>query len=272
MFGRAEKPLLVLCAIATGGLLATTPLHAQDGESLFGVDSASVTYGPYLRLDLGGAMLDPSSATWAPPSEDDPSIALDASADDVGFGAIGVGFDWQNGIRADLSVFGMGKSDMTAPCSSASDGSSCSTHGSVSDASITTRGVMASVYYAPLEARGSNARFQPFFVAGIGGARNEVGDWTRENPGADRPVRTFEGDTTSGLAWSVGVGASYQVTEPGRWPVIVEASWRYYDFGNATGSSTPLPESGSSEPRDPFNFDNEAQVVTFGVRIPLQRY
>lgn len=272
MFGQSHRLPFVLCALAAGGISAATPSQAQDGESLFGVDSASVTYGPYLRLDLGGAMLDPSNAFWAPPGEDDPSISLDATAEDVGFGALGIGFDWQTGIRADLSVFGTGTSNMSAPCESVSDGTSCSTHGSVSDASVSTRGIMASVYYAPLEARGSNARFQPFFVAGIGGARNEVGDWTRENPSADRPIRTFEGDTTSALAWSVGVGASYQVTEPGRWPVILEASWRYYDFGEASGSSTPLPDSGNSQPRDPFTFDNEAQVVTFGVRIPLQRY
>lgn len=114
MFGQSRRPLIVMWALVVG-VSAANSSHAQDGESLFGVDSASVTYGPYLRLDLGGAMLDPSSAFWAPPSEDDPSISLDASADDVGFGAIGVGFDWQNGIRADLSLFGMGTSNMTAP-------------------------------------------------------------------------------------------------------------------------------------------------------------
>ena len=263
---------LVPCAILLAGLVAGAPVAAQDGESLFGVQSASVTYGPYVRLELGGSMPDPGGAFWDPPGASDPRISFDASAEDTGFGAIGVGFDWQNGLRGDLSLFGTGTSDVTAPCSSASDGSSCSTHASITDASVSTRGVMASVFYAPLEAQGSNAPFQPFVVAGLGVARNEVGDWTRENPASGRPTRTFEGDTSSGLAWSIGIGASYQITRPGRWPVIVEAAWRYYDFGEASGSSTPLPGFGSGEPRQPFSFDHTSQVVTFGVRIPLQRY
>lgn len=60
----------------------------------------------------------------------------------------------------------------------------------------------------------------------FGVARNEVGDWTRESPTSARPIRTYEGNTSSGFAWSVGIGDSYQITEPGRWPVIVEAAWR----------------------------------------------
>jgi opacity protein-like surface antigen len=259
-------------AVLTAALFAATPAAPQDGESLFGVQSASVTYGPYVRLDLGGAMPDPSGAFWDPPGASDPRISFDASADDTAFGAIGLGFDWQNGIRADVSLFATGTSDVTAPCASASDGSPCSTHASITDASVSTRGVMASVYYAPLEAQGSNAPFQPFVVAGVGIARNEVGDWTRENPTSGRPTRTFEGGTSSGLAWSLGIGASYQVTRPGRWPVIIEAAWRYYDFVEASGGSTPLPGFGGGEPREPFTFDNTSQVVTFGIRVPLQRY
>ncbi len=269
---QGQRHIHLMATALTGALLAATPAAPQDGESLFGVQSASVTYGPYVRLDLGGVMPDPGGAFWDPSGADDPRISFDASADDAAFGALGLGFDWQNGIRADVSLFATGTSDVTAPCASASDGSPCSTHASITDASVSTRGVMASVYYAPLEAQGSNAPFQPFVVAGIGVARNEVGDWTRENPASGRPARTYEGDTSSGLAWSLGIGASYQVTRPGRWPIIVEAAWRYYDLGEASGGSTPLPGFGGSEPREPFTFDNQSQVVTFGVRIPLQRY
>jgi opacity protein-like surface antigen len=135
---------------------------------------------------------------------------------------------------------------------------------------------MGNVFYAPLEARGSNAIFQPFLVAGIGLARNKVGEWTRtknlDNPTYDtNTVRTYEGATTTSLAWSVGIGASLQVTRPGRWPpVIIEVALRHYDFGSASGGSQPI--GSGSEPRQPFTFDNEAQVVTLGVRIPLRRF
>ena len=133
---------------------------------------------------------------------------------------------------------------------------------------------MANVFYAPMEARGSNAVFQPFVVAGIGVAENEVSEWTRRNTasGAGRTFRTFEGDTNSGVAWSVGLGASLQVTKPGKWPVILEAAWRYYDFGEANGGTTPLPGEGNGVPAKALTFENTSNVVSFGLRIPLQRY
>lgn len=267
------KSSLSFASIAAASLLAApVAAQAQDGASLFGVESASVTFGPYARVEFGGAIPSLDGAYWLPPGQSDPQVNFDADGENTGFGAIAFGYDWQNGIRADLSFFGTGTSSVTAPCSSASDGSDCSTHAQITDASVSTRGAMANVFYAPLEARGSNATFQPFVVAGVGIARNEVGEWTRENPTSGRPVRMFEGDTSTGLAWSIGLGASLQVTRPGQWPVVLEASWRYYDLGTASGGSVALPGNGNSEPRQPFSFDNTDQVVTLGVRIPLQRY
>lgn len=251
------------------------PVAAQDDPSLFGIRTASVTYGPYARIEAGVAVPSLDNAYWLPPGTDDPRIDFDADGDNAGFGAVAFGFDWQNGIRADLAFFGTGTSDVVAPCASAGDGQPCSFHSDITDASVSTVGAMANLFYAPFEARGSNAVFQPFFVAGLGIARNEVGEWTRtknpDNPTfASGTVRTFEGDTTTGLAWSVGVGAALQVTRPGRWPVIVEASWRYYDFGTASGGATPIGTG--SEPIQPFTFDRTDQVFTLGVRVPLRRY
>jgi opacity protein-like surface antigen len=55
--------------------------------------------------------------------------------------------------------------------------------------------------------------FQPFFVAGVGFASNHMRNWTRVNIG--RPDRTFEGAGSLSFAWSVGIGAWYQVTKAG---------------------------------------------------------
>jgi len=142
----------------------------------------------------------------------------------------------------------------------------------ISAVSVKTTALLGTVFYAPLEARGSNAVLQPFLSAGLGLAQNKVGDWTRVNPGATQPSRTFAGDTSSSLAWSVGAGLSYQVTKPGKWPVILEASVRYYDFGSASGGATPLAGSGASQPVQPLTFDHSQSVVSIGVRIPLRRY
>ncbi len=267
------SPKLISAALGVAMVFVNSgQAAAQDAEGLFGARSASVTYGPYARTEAGWSMAEPGDGTWTPPGVSDPRIMFDVDGKTSGFGAVAVGYDWQNGFRADLSVFGTGASDISASCASASDGSSCSTHVQSVNAEVSTRGLMANIFYAPLEARGSNSVFQPFIVAGIGIARNEVTDWTRSNPDSARPSRTFEGDTSSDLAWSIGAGASLQVSRPGRWPIIVEAAWRYYDFGTASGGSTPLPDSGGSQPREPFSFDHESHVVTFGIRVPLQKY
>lgn len=263
---------LAAAVVFTAASGAAATAGPQDGRSIFGVTSAGVTYGPYGRLEFGGSIPSLGDAYWESPGASDPRVDFDADAENSGFGALAVGYDWQNGWRADMSVFGTGTSDVTAPCSSVSDGTSCATHASIDSASVSTVGVMTNVFYAPLEARGSSAVLQPFVVAGLGLAQNTVGTWTRSNATSSRPTRTFEGDTSTDLAWSVGVGASFQVSKPGRWPIVVEAAWRYYDFGSASGGSTPLAGNGTSEPRTPFTFDNSTQVVSIGVRIPLERF
>jgi len=250
---------------------------AQDNGTAFGQRVASVTFGPYARVEYGSSAPSLGSAYWLPPGDSDPQVNFDATLldDRTGFGSVAFGYDWQNGLRAELAIFGTGTADLTAPCSSVSNGTPCSEHSDITSASVSTSGFFGNVYYAPFEARGSNSIFQPFVVAGIGIARNEVGEWTRtknpDNPTfPDNTVRTYSGATNSELAWSVGVGAALQVTRPGQWPVIVEAAWRYYDFGTASGGAQPIG-TGSS-PREPFSFDIDTQVISIGVRVPLQRY
>lgn len=266
--------VLAACSVLLGAG-AAMPVMAQDDASLFGAGRvASVTYGPYLRLDIGRSNPAYEGANWRPPGYDpDPEVSFGLGGEDyISMGSLAIGFDWQNGWRGDVGVVGTGTDDISGPCIGASDGSSCAVHADIESASISTTAVMGHVFYAPFEARGSNSPFQPFFMAGAGVARNEVGEWTRVNAGATRPSRTFEGDRTSSLALSVGVGAAYQITKPGDWPIILEGSIRYYDFGDASGGATPLPGNGSSSPVRPLTFDTSQSVVSFGVRIPLKRY
>ena len=264
-------------ALGIGIVAMAGAASAQDDKSLFGIRTSSVTYGPYARVEMGVSMPDLGGAYWLPPGAADPRIdfAANPAKNSVGFGALAVGFDWQTGVRGDVSIFGAGKTGVSAPCSSASDGTPCSAHADITSTSIRSNGVMANVFYAPLEARGSNAVFQPFIVGGLGISRNTVGEWTRvKNPGnptfASDTTRTFKGDTTTRLAWSLGIGASLQVTRPGKWPVLIEASWRYYDFGSASGSAEPV--AAGSQPRQPLTFDTAGQVVTIGLRVPLKRF
>ena len=248
----------------------TTPLTAAP-DSLPGAGLASVTYGPYLRAEFGMATTDINDGSWQPhgyPS--DPQVNFDLSGEDGSFDTVAMGFDWMNGYRFDLGMTFSESMSVTGPCASASDGSSCAIHADITSASLKTNALMGSLYYSPLEAAGKNTTFNPFVVVGLGLANNKVGDWTRTNDSLSTGVdRSFEGDSSTSLAYSLGFGASWQVTKPGQWPVILEASYRYYNFGTAQGGSTPI--NGGQSPVTPLTFDVDNQVVSIGVRVPLQR-
>lgn len=250
--------------------MLSAPLAAAP-DTLPGAGLASVTYGPYLRAELGMATTDITDGSWQPHGyPTDPQVNFDLSGQDGGFGAVAIGFDWMNGYRFDLGVAFSESMSVTGPCASASDGSDCASHADITSASLNTNALMGSLYYSPLEAAGKNTTFNPFVVVGLGLANNKVGDWTRTNDSLVTGVnRSFEGDSSTSLAYSVGFGASWQLTKPGQWPVILEASYRYYNFGTAQGGSTPI--DGGESPVTPLKFDVENQVVSIGVRVPLQR-
>lgn len=263
--------LRALAAVACLGLTAPEQAAAQDGGSLFGMDTASVTYGRYVRLELGLANPNPDGGTWLPPGPGDPRIYFDLSGENTGYGAVAYGFDWMDGIRADVALTFFGNTDLTSP-----EGETIppdtEQHAEITDASVRTTAVMANLFFSPMEAQGSNSRFQPFVVGGLGLARNQMGSWERTNTDSGRETRRFEGNTSNALAVSLGLGASYQVTRAGQRPVIVEAAWRYYHLGRAKGSPVPFPGDGQAQPREALNFANEQSVFTLGVRIPLQRF
>ncbi|MGO4910295.1 outer membrane protein [Pseudorhodobacter sp. W20_MBD10_FR17] len=266
----AYIPRSVSVSVATACFLVSSfaaPFASAQESAFASLPTASVTYGPYARFELGAARKSVSGGYWQPPGfPNDPQVNFDLDTGNSSFKSIAYGYDWQNGFRGDISLSSTGSTKVSGPCQSASNGSSCSTHADITNASVSTTALMGNLFYSPMEQRGSNSVFQPFVVAGIGLARNKVGTWTRDNGG----LRSFEGDTNTDVAFSVGFGASMQVTRPGKWPVIIEAAWRYYDYGTASGSSTPLDLG--AEPVTPLTFENREQVISLGVRIPLKRY
>lgn len=263
-----------LRATSLAVLVLAASFGAATAQSLgLGPDVASVTYGPYVRAELGHARNEAEGGYWDPPGMSDPRVFFDLDADNGSFGSLAFGYDWQNGWRADVAFTRFGQVSVSGPCSGASDGSSCSTHANIDSASVAATAMMANLFYAPFEAQGSNSRFQPFVVAGLGLSRNKVGAWTRVNDdlaGTEDEFRTFAGASSTELAWSLGLGASWQITPPGRHPIIVEATWRYYDLGEAQGGAEPA--TSGRPPRTPLSFDSRSSVVAVAVRIPLGRY
>ena len=257
---------LLLAAILSVSAMA--PCLAQAGESLFGVESpGGVTFGPYVRAGLGVEYSMVDDGSWESPGASDPLVLFDLDSDNAAFGSVGVGFDWMNGYRGDISLSYFGERDVAGPWS-ATIPPTTGPHASVAT-SVSSLALMGHFHYAPWEQQRKNSRFNPYVSAGLGFARNEMSTWTRTNPASARPVRSFEGNTETDLAWSVGVGASWQIQRPGQRVMLLDAGVQYFDLGNAQGSGQPLPGSGSSTPRQPLTIGMETTVLSVGIRIPL---
>ncbi|MBT8455691.1 MAG: porin family protein [Rhodobacteraceae bacterium] len=260
---------LTLGAAVVSGLVCATPLTAQDSESLFGIDAPSVTFGPYVRAELGFADTQTSDGFWDPPGASDPRILFDLDADSTRYGALAVGIDRMNGFRGEVALSVFGETDVSGPWV-ATIPATAGPHADM-DGSVQSTTVMGNLYYAPLERMGRNAAFNPFVTVGLGFARNEVDAWSRTNPAASTAVRSFEGAASTEFAWSIGIGGTWQIDRRDARPILIDAGVRYFDLGDAQGGAQPLPGSGSSSPRTPLTFGVEATVVSVGVRIPLNR-
>lgn len=257
----APVPVALALAVAS---VSPCVASAQGTDGLLGLGRASVTYGPYVRGELGGGFLSPSSGYWLPPGHPtDPRVDFNLSGKSTAFGSLNVGYDWMNGFRADVGILATGSSSITGPHTTAGP------HADISAASVSTTAVMASVFYSPLEQQGINTRLQPFLVVGFGLANNSISAWTRTNTAVTPVNRTFSGATHTDLALSVGLGMSYQLTAPGVRPMILELAYRYYSFGSAEGGFTP--QQGASLPTLPLSFRNNMGIVSLSLRIPLNR-
>jgi opacity protein-like surface antigen len=266
---RASLGVIAVVVATVGTGAAAQEASGTSGKTLFGRTSQSVTYGPYLRFEAGRAATDLGDASWLPPGSDDPRVFFDMTDDDTAFVGAAVGFDWMNGLRGEVGLLSAGRIDATGPWSftvPAEPGP----HADITAASVQTTALMGSLYYAPLERRGVNSRVQPYVVAGLGLARNDMSDWTRSNATAPDPVRSFEGKSKIDIAFSVGLGVEMQLTRPGQHPVLLDLSWRYYDFGTAEGGTTPL--TGGQSPREAFSVERRDSVLSLGIRVPLKRY
>ncbi len=134
---------------------------------------------------------------------------------------------------------------------------------------IQSNALMANIVYDLPNMGKGRFGIQPYLLAGVGMAWNKMGDWTRTNAASSRPSRTFEGDTNTDLAWTLGAGVSWNVGKNRSGPIKMDLLYQYFDLGSAQGGSTPISGGGSSTPVNPLEFDVSSQVISIGVRIPL---
>ncbi|SDZ49435.1 Opacity protein [Jannaschia faecimaris] len=254
-----------LCFL-TAGLAVVTAIGAAS--PLMAQNAPGAAFQPYVKFELGSATRASDEGYWQPPGAADPDIYFDLSDETDGFFAASYGLDWQNGFRGDLSVIGFAKANVTAPWSRTVP-VTAGPHADI-QTSVRSTGLMLTGYYSPLEHRGQDVAVQPFLSAGIGIARNTMSDWTRTNAAAGTPVRTFNGDTSTDFAWSLGAGVAFEIARGGdKRPVFVETAYRYFDLGSVSGSAVPLPGGPASQPRTPFRFDARQHVFSVGLRIPM---
>lgn len=225
----------------------------------------------YLRLGIGAGSYGITDGNWAPPGAaplgSDPVVFFDLSEPDGVAGTVGIGRQLRIGLRGEIAFTGFESKDVSGPWSYTVP-ATAGPHADMST-SIQSSALMANVFYDLPDIGTGRYSAQPFLTAGIGLARNKMGDWTRTNAAASRPSRTFEGDTNTDLAWSLGAGVSWNVGKSKSHPIKLDLMYQFFDLGSAQGSSTPLAGSGSSTPVSPLKFDVSSQVISVGVRIPL---
>jgi len=219
--------------------------------------------GTYLRLELGAARGSAGDANWLPPGFDpDPQVFFDLDIDSTAMAGIAIGRSYGNGWRAEAALNMFGSTNFSGPWSYTIpeiNGPHADMEGSVRSVALFANG-----YYD----FATGGRATPFVTAGVGVARNTMGDWTRINLAEDAVRRTFQGASNTDFAWSVGLGVALDVGPvKGSAPAKLELTWRYFDLGSVSGGTTPL--NGSGSPTEALNFDLSDQVISIGLRIAL---
>lgn len=252
-------PAVLPAAASTNGVTAVT------GEASL---RHARTSGQYLRFELGGARYGSRDANWLPPGfPGDPQVFFDLDVDNAVFGAMAIGHTYSRNLRAEVALNLFGSSDFAGPWTytlPATTGPHADMSGSVKSVAL-----MANGYYS----FDTVGKVTPFVTAGLGLARNTTGIWTRTNTAAVPPTpvtRSFSGASKNNLAWTVGLGVAMDVGPVmGSAPATLELAWRYFDLGTANGGSTPVTGGPGGVPVAPLNFNVSTNVISVGLRIPL---
>lgn len=118
---------------------------------------------------------------------------------------------------------------------------------------------MLNLYVDPLRAAGINTgAFSPYLQGGIGWARNKTDDLVFSANGT-----RVSGDTHNDLAWQVGAGVNYAITN--QWKL--DLSYRFIDMGEARSKSYAVQTSGNQIALErEARFDLQAHEVLLGLQ------
>ncbi len=229
--------------LASGQAMATDLLEAPE-VSISAAESGS--QGFYLRGDLGYAGWteggDPSLRLFDAGTGATNSSSFDADFDEPFSGTLGVGYQFNDMFRADLTgdyfegdVRGSGEADI--PCGGEAAGTTCAGR---LGADYKALGLMANGYVDIATVSG----LTPYVGAGLGVTQlrwNDVALRTSCVPGAagcsgaDPVNQSFDGDSSWRFTYALMAGVSYNMTEA----LKLDVGYRYsqIDDGDMFGSS-----------------------------------
>jgi opacity protein-like surface antigen len=263
--------------IAAGAAsLLSSAAFAADMPSI--MPPPQVSYAPppvedfggwYLRGDIGFSnqnvnnVRDTNSAAY-----NNVAVAQTSSFGSAGIYGGGVGYQFNNWFRADVTGQYRGKSNFTGLDVVTGVGPGAGFVGTDNYAATKSEILFLANAYADL---GTWWCVTPFVGAGIGGARVSVGNFTDTGDaiGAGGQSHSLDYAGTASkwnFAWALHAGLAYKVT-PG---LTVELAYSYVNMGNGlTGPSNSFDQV-TNTTHAPFSFNNiTSNDVTLGLRWEL---
>lgn len=243
--------------------------------------SASPLYGgawltgpanAYVRLGIGADRSGINDGQWSPPGAapagSDPVVFFNLSEPDGVAGSVAMGRQLRLGVRGEIALTAFSSRDISGPWSYTVPATS-GPHADVAT-TVQSTALMANIAYDLPDLGKGRSKIQPYLLAGVGLARNKMGDWTRNNAAANKTPLTFAGDTKTNLAWTLGAGVSWNVGKNSNGPIKMDLTYQYFALGSAQGGSNVVSSNASSTPVNPLEFDVNSQVISIGLRIPLK--
>lgn len=226
----------------------------------------------YFRGEVGAVMLGADEGYWwgpgGPPSGD-PRITFSLN-DAIGVsGGVGIGQDWGHGIRADVFAGLLAGMQVDGTFLSASDNTTVG-HATDIHAPVSALSLLANLFVEPMALAGSDSPVQPFLTGGLGVASVTTGEWTRNNASSPQPTRSWEGATQINFAWTAGAGVSIDLNGSNGEGPVLDLTYRYSDYGQASGGTAAIDPPPGSSPTEPFNFPLATHAVTVGLRVPVE--
>ncbi|CAL7961466.1 exported hypothetical protein [Alphaproteobacteria bacterium] len=107
-------------------------------------------------------------------------------------------------------------------------------------------------------------KINPYIIIGVGGVRNKVSDYQLyDTADKSKLIATLQGKSNWQLAWNVGAGINYDVSNR----VSIDVSYKYLDLGNAATTNQMTMADGKKDTHNPANPKLSAHAVFAGIRL-----